>query len=43
MAHSDMYPVERAEVRGWSFSELKSFWRLPMHETNYVECVGGGE
>ena len=38
------YPVERVEVRGRGFSELKSHWTIPLHETNYVGaiCTGPG-
>ncbi len=32
-------PVERIDSRGYSFSEMKSYCALPLHETNHVSSV----
>ena len=39
---STICPLERVEDRGKYFSELKSRWVLPMHETSQVETITTG-
>ena len=33
------FPVERLDSRGHAFSEMKSYFTLPLHETNHVSAV----
>ena len=39
---STICPLDRTEDRGNHFSERKSHWALPIHETHYVESIGTG-
>ena len=39
---STICPLDRIEDRGNHFSERKSHWALPIHETHYVESIGTG-
>lgn len=39
---STVCPLDRVEDRGNYFSERKSHWVLPMHETCYVENIATG-
>ena len=32
-------PVDHYNSRGYSFSEMKSYCTLPLHETNYVSSI----
>ncbi len=35
----DSATIERLDSRGYTFSEMKSYCRLPLHETNHVSAV----